>query len=297
MAERLVACPAVRGGEFGGGGDPGAGDLVGPVSALVVVAAVAGPGAVEAFDADEVGFPGAFAVGALEPVFVPHGVVAAGVGVNHGVHGGADGGVLQDSRGTFLLYPGERTLAVFEFVCDPLVDEVPVAGAGSLAVASRFHAGQAVRWVPGGDVRALGEFLGWPATESQLLEPKVVGGESGFFPVDLSFPCVWVKPAAGDPWREHTIDFPTRFATVLDVKRVLTVTVESVTEVKDEPDAASSGEAVSDPSPSLSDAAEGVAVAGETSLPATPESEVQCPVCDRTFKNEQGLRLHTTRFH
>lgn len=151
-------------------------------------------------------------------------------------------------------------MSEFVFVCDPPLEDVPAVGAGVLAVAQRTTAGVAVRWVPGGDAHALAEFLGLTVTtDGVVLESD---GRGGFFPLDLSIPCVWVKPPAGDPIYVPADDFTGRFAVPQPVKKGLTITLDpatysattttaEVTVVQNEPVPAYTGEAVEQVPPAV----------------------------------------------
>jgi len=106
---------------------------------------------------------------------------------------------------------------MLEFVNDPQFDGVPLVGDGHVLIADRSKAGRAVRWVPGGDVVALAEFLGerFPVLEGQVYERGALGSLT---PLDLSAPMVVLVPMAGDVrFITSALHFPTGFAQVVEV--------------------------------------------------------------------------------
>ena len=88
-----------------------------------------------------------------------------------------------------------------KFVNDPQFDDVPPVGALSgLLVAPRALCGEAFRWVPGGDAKALVAL--WGETELAWVGGQVYRRlqDRSLVPFDTSKPFVVVIPPAGDPF-------------------------------------------------------------------------------------------------
>ena len=105
---------------------------------------------------------------------------------------------------------------MLEFVNDPQFDGLPLVGEGHVLVARRTECGRAARWVPGGSVVALAEFLGpeFPVLDNTLYYRESSGG--GLFPVDLSHPFMVLVPPAGEPSFVAPMYVPTQHAQVVD---------------------------------------------------------------------------------
>lgn len=109
-----------------------------------------------------------------------------------------------------------------EFVNDPQFDGLPLVGAGHVLVAKRTECGRAARWVPGGDVVALAEFLGpaFPVVGDKVFEQRADGS---LFPLDLVHPFWAFVPPAGDPVLFQPVGLTSGFAQVVaDVAAVVT---------------------------------------------------------------------------
>jgi hypothetical protein len=87
---------------------------------------------------------------------------------------------------------------MLEFVNDPQFDGVPLVGEGQVLIAERKFCGRAARWLPGGDVAALAEFLGpeYPVLEGELYFRQP---DRSLQLVDLSRPFLVVVRPAGEP--------------------------------------------------------------------------------------------------
>jgi hypothetical protein len=145
---------------------------------------------------------------------------------------------------------------MMEFRNDPQFDDLDPVGTGEgTLVAPRTSAGRAFRWEPGGDAEALVAFVGGSllAVEGKVFFREPDGSLS---PVNVTQPCVWVKPPAGEPFTVTKHEFWTQYAEV-----VLTAPL-SATEVQDK---LNSGEAVLAP---LAGVAGEVEVAVHLSSPA-----------------------------
>jgi len=106
---------------------------------------------------------------------------------------------------------------MLEFVNDPQFDGLPLVGEGHVLVARRTECGRAARWVPGGSVVALAEFLGpeFPVLDNKLYERRQIDG--ALLPVDLSDP-MWVfVPPAGEPAMFAPVALTPRYAQVVEV--------------------------------------------------------------------------------
>ena len=106
---------------------------------------------------------------------------------------------------------------MLEFVNDPLFDGVPLVGAGHVLVAERRSCGRAARWLPGGDVVALAEFLGpeYPVLDGQVYFRQA---DRSLLPLDLSRPALVIVPPAGDvKFNEFIGLFPQQYAQVVEV--------------------------------------------------------------------------------
>ncbi len=105
---------------------------------------------------------------------------------------------------------------MLEFVNDPQFDGLPLVGEGHVLVARRTECGRAARWVPGGSVVALAEFLGpeFPVLDNRLYERQLGGA---LMPVELSYP-MWVfVPPAGEPVMFRPESLTPQYAQVVDV--------------------------------------------------------------------------------
>jgi hypothetical protein len=80
------------------------------------------------------------------------------------------------------------------FKCDPVASDVPVVGSGVLWGGDRRVLGRLVRWVPGGDVSVLAEFVGGRVLDGEVF----VVAPGGLARVDVSREQVWFAPLAGD---------------------------------------------------------------------------------------------------
>jgi hypothetical protein len=117
------------------------------------------------------------------------------------------------------------------FVCDPLVEQVPVVGVGVLWGGDRRVLGRLVRWVPGGDVEVLAGFVGGRVVDGVLYRLE---GES-LVPVDVSREVVWFAALAGDvPRVVSGVELGSVFA-VEQVERVEVVEVDGEVPVKRSP--------------------------------------------------------------
>lgn len=104
---------------------------------------------------------------------------------------------------------------MLEFVNDPQFDGLPLVGEGHVLVARRTECGRAARWVPGGSVVALAEFLGpeFPVLDNRLYERQLGGA---LMPVELSYP-MWVfVPPAGEPVMFRPESLTPQYAQVVD---------------------------------------------------------------------------------
>jgi len=115
---------------------------------------------------------------------------------------------------------------MLEFVNDPAFDGVPLVGDGHVLIADRSKAGRVARWVPGGDVVALAEFLGpeFPVLEGQVYQRGPLGSLT---PVDLSAPFLVLVPMAGDArFIFHDTSFTSVFSQVVEVEFDVELKVE-----------------------------------------------------------------------
>jgi|GEM_PF-5313648 hypothetical protein len=104
---------------------------------------------------------------------------------------------------------------MLEFVNDPQFDGLPLVGEGHVLVARRTECGRAARWVPGGSVVALAEFLGpeFPVLDNRLYERQLGGA---LMPLDLNWP-MWVfVPPAGEPVMFRPESLTPQYAQVVD---------------------------------------------------------------------------------